>query len=71
MDRQAGGVHPTSVARLTLHRSAVAACFVVQRTFSPAAFWEFCNTINGIADMAGPAAVSTRSRMSDPDIGQF
>jgi hypothetical protein len=24
---------------------AVAACFVVQRKFSPTAFWEFCNTI--------------------------
>src|ERR1700686_1529353 len=34
-----------SVARLRLHRSTAAACFVVWRKFGRAAFWDFCNTI--------------------------
>ena len=40
----------TSVARLRLHRSTVAACFVVERKFGHTAFWDFCNTINRRAD---------------------
>jgi hypothetical protein len=35
----------TSVARLRLHRSTIAACFVVWRKIIRTAFCDFCNTI--------------------------
>jgi hypothetical protein len=35
----------TSVARFRLHRSTIAACFIVWRKISRTAFLDFCNTI--------------------------
>jgi hypothetical protein len=41
----------TSVMAWRLHRSAIAACLAYFREIDPTAFWEFCNTIRGKADI--------------------